>query len=65
MIGNDWDNELSVIWNSPNFNKFYNNILKLYDKETIYPEKDNSISESCSDESLLENENYDFAKKER
>ena len=41
MIGNDWDNELSVIWNSPNFNKFYNNILKLYDKETIYPKKEN------------------------
>ena len=33
--------------------------------KVIYPEKDNSISESCSDESLLENENYDFAKKER
>ncbi len=41
MIGNDWDNELSVIWNSPNFKKFYNNILKLYDEEIIYPEKDN------------------------
>ena len=41
MIGNDWDKELEVIWNSPNFNKFYNNILKLYDKEIIYPEKEN------------------------
>ena len=41
MIGNDWDEELSVIWNSPNFNKFYNNILKLYVKEIIYPEKEN------------------------
>ena len=41
MIGNDWDKELSVIWNSPNFNKFYNNILKLYDKEIIYPAKEN------------------------
>ena len=40
MIGNDWDQELSVIWNSPNFNKFYQNILNLYDKETIYPPKD-------------------------
>ena len=40
MIGNDWDNELSVIWQSPNFNKFYNNILSLYDKDIIYPPKD-------------------------
>lgn len=40
MIGNDWDNKLSVVWSSPNFNKFYNNILKLYDKEEIYPPKD-------------------------
>ena len=37
MIGNDWDNELKVIWNSPNFNKFYQNVLKLYDKEPIFP----------------------------
>lgn len=40
MIGNDWDDELKVIWNSSNFNKFYNSIIKLYDKETIYPPKD-------------------------
>ena len=40
MIGNDWDKELSVIWKSPNFNKLYNNILKMYDNETIYPPKD-------------------------
>ena len=40
MIGNDWDNVLKVIWNSPNFNKFYNYILSLYDKETIYPPKE-------------------------
>ena len=40
MIGNDWDNELKVIWNSPNFNKFYNSVLKLYDKEEIYPPKE-------------------------
>lgn len=39
MIGNDWDNELKVIWNSPNFNKFYQNVLKLYDKELIFPPK--------------------------
>lgn len=40
MIGNDWDEQLSVIWQSPNFNKFYNNIMDLYNKETIYPPKD-------------------------
>ncbi len=40
MIGNDWDNELSVIWKSPNFNKFYNDILSLYDKDDIYPPKE-------------------------
>ena len=40
MIGNDWDKELDVIWDSPNFKKFYNNVLKLYDKETIFPPKD-------------------------
>ncbi len=40
MIGNDWDKELEVIWDSPNFKKFYNNVLKLYDKETIFPPKD-------------------------
>ena len=40
MIGNDWDQELKIIWESPNFNKFYNNVLKLYDKEEIFPPKD-------------------------
>ena len=40
MIGNDWDQELSVIWNSPNFNKFYKKVLNLYDKETIYPPRE-------------------------
>ena len=39
MIGNDWDEELSVIWKSPNFKKFYSQVLKLYDKEIIYPPK--------------------------
>ena len=27
MIGNDWDKELEVIWNSPNFQKVYNHVL--------------------------------------
>ena len=40
MIGNDWDKELKVIWDSTNFNKFYNNIISLYDKDIIYPPKD-------------------------
>ena len=41
MIGNDWDSELSVVWDSPNFQKFYDKIMKLYDEDTIYPEKEN------------------------
>ena len=40
MIGNDWDKELEVIWNSPNFQKVYHHVLNLYDKETIYPSKE-------------------------
>ena len=41
MIGNSWDEKLKVIWDSPGFKKFYNGILDLYDKKTIFPEKDN------------------------
>src|SRR5574344_655728 len=40
MIGNDWDKELKVVWDSPNFNSFYKKFLKCYEKETIYPPKD-------------------------
>ena len=40
MIGNDWDDKLKVIWESPNFNKFYEHILELYNSDTIYPPKD-------------------------
>lgn len=40
MIGNDWDELLKVIWNSPGFNKFYQKILLEYDKKTIFPPKD-------------------------
>ena len=40
MIGNDWDEVLKVIWNSDGFNKFYNMIMKEYDKKTIYPPKE-------------------------
>ena len=41
MIGNKWDNELKIIWDSPGFNSFYNNILKLYNEKTIFPLKEN------------------------
>ncbi len=40
MIGNDWDEKLKVIWDSPGFQKFYQTILKEYDKATIFPPKD-------------------------
>lgn len=41
MIGNSWDEKLSVIWNSSGFKNFYNMIMKLYDEKTIYPSKEN------------------------
>ncbi len=41
MIGNDWDTELSVIWNSKYFQGFYNKILKMYEEKTIFPAKEN------------------------
>ena len=41
MIGNSWDEKLSVIWNSAGFHNFYNMIMKLYDEKTIYPLKEN------------------------
>lgn len=41
MIGNSWDDALKIIWNSPGFNKFYNNVLNLYNSKVIFPEKDN------------------------
>ena len=40
MIGNDWDNELSVIWNSPGFGKFMDIINNEYNTKTIYPPKE-------------------------
>ena len=40
MIGNDWDNKLSVIWNSEGFKKFMSIINHEYDTKTIYPPKD-------------------------
>ena len=40
MIGNDWDQKLEIIWNSPGFQKFYKMIMAEYDKKIIYPPKD-------------------------
>lgn len=41
MIGNNWDTALEVIWHSPGFNRFYQGILDLYNKKTIFPAKEN------------------------
>lgn len=41
MIGNDWDQILEVIENSPGFHKFMNQINNLYNNKIIYPEKHN------------------------
>lgn len=40
MIGNDWDKELSLIWQSPGFKLFWEIILNEYENKTIYPPKD-------------------------
>ncbi len=39
MIGNDWDEVLKIVWESPGFKKFYNSILDEYNKKTIFPPK--------------------------
>lgn len=41
MIGNSWDEKLNLIWNSIGFKKFYKNIIKLYQENIIYPQKEN------------------------
>ncbi len=41
MIGNDWDEVLSVIEKSDGFKVFLNNIDNLYKTKTIYPLKEN------------------------
>ena len=41
MIGNDWDQILSVVENSSGFHVFMNKINQLYDKKVVYPEQDN------------------------
>lgn len=39
MIGNDWDNKLSVIWQSEGFKKFLKVIDSEYERTTIFPPK--------------------------
>lgn len=41
LIGNDWDQILSVIENSSGFHVSMNKIKQLYDKKVVYPEQDN------------------------
>lgn len=40
MIGNDWDQKLKIIWDSPGFKKFYSKIMEEYEKKVIFPPKD-------------------------
>ncbi|MCR5223579.1 MAG: uracil-DNA glycosylase [Bacilli bacterium] len=51
MIGNDWDNELSVIWNSPGFHNFMDIVNHEYNTKTIYPPKEDIFA-------ALENTSY-------
>lgn len=41
MIGNDWDEKLSIVWNSPGFHKFWRIIEHEYQTKTIYPTQNN------------------------
>ncbi|MGN1323247.1 MAG: uracil-DNA glycosylase [Bacilli bacterium] len=41
MIGNDWDEKLSIVWNSPGFHKFWHIIEHEYKTKTIYPTQNN------------------------
>ena len=40
MIGNDWDEKLKVVWESPGFKNFYKRIMHEYEIKEIYPSKD-------------------------
>ena len=40
MIGNDWDNELSTVFNGEGFKKFYHIVEHEYATKTIFPPKD-------------------------
>ncbi len=41
MIGNDWDEKLSVVWNSNGFKKFMDVIKHEYETKTCYPKYEN------------------------
>ena len=41
MIGNDWDEVLKSVWESPGFNKFMEKVKNEYETYTCYPEYDN------------------------
>ena len=41
MIGNDWDEKLSIVWNSHGFHKFWHIIEHEYQTKTIYPTQNN------------------------
>ncbi len=41
MIGNDWDEKLKNVWNSPGFNMFFENILNLYQTKEVFPSLEN------------------------
>lgn len=41
MIGNDWDEKLKIIWESPGFKNFYQIIEKEYATKVVYPPKEN------------------------
>ena len=41
MIGNDWDQKLKVVWESPNFKKFMNIIDNKYKESTCFPKYEN------------------------
>lgn len=40
MIGNDWDEKLSIIWKSEGFKRFYRIVESEYNNKTIFPPKD-------------------------
>ena len=41
MIGNDWDEILAPVWNSPGFEKFMKKVKSEYEKYTCYPKFEN------------------------
>ena len=41
MIGNDWDNELKIIWDSPGFHKFWDIVMHEYATKDIFPAYEN------------------------